>query len=78
MVNSTYKGMIYQGATNKNYFNGESLSTSRKHRLNTYISGLPGGLVVKNLLEIQGTQVQFLVQEDPTCCTTTKSLHHSC
>ena len=79
MFNSTYNGMIYQGATNNNYFNEESLSTSGKHRLKAYnISGLPRGLVVKNLLEIQGTWVQFLVQEDPTCCTATKPMHHNC
>ena len=79
MFNSTYKGMIYQGATNNNDFNRESLSTFGKHRLKSCtISGLPCGLVVKNLLEIQGTWVQFLVQEDPTCCTATKPAHHTC
>ena len=27
-------------------------------------------------LPTQGTQVQALVQEDPTCCGTTKPMHH--
>ena len=29
-------------------------------------------------LPMQGTWVQFLVREDPTCCRATKSLCHNC
>ena len=28
-------------------------------------------------LPLQGTQVRSLVQEDPTCCGATKSMHHN-
>ena len=28
-------------------------------------------------LAMHATQVQFLVQEDPTCCEATESVHHS-
>ena len=29
-------------------------------------------------LPMQGTRVRTLVQEDPTCCGTTKPVHHNC
>ena len=29
--------------------------------------GFPGGLIVKNLLPMQRTQVRSLVHKDPTC-----------
>ena len=37
----------------------------------------PSGAVGKNHLSMQGTQVQSLVQEDPTCCGATKPMHHN-
>ena len=42
--------------------------------VNNYIRRFPGGTVVKNLLP-QGTQVQALVREDPTCCGAVKPMH---
>ena len=37
----------------------------------------PGGLVVKNCLTMQKTQVQSLVQEDPICRRATKPVYHN-
>ena len=39
----------------------------------------PGGAVVRNLppLPMQGTRVQVLVWEDPTCHRATKPVHHN-
>ena len=37
----------------------------------------PGGTVVKNRLPMQGTWVQTLIWEDPTCHRTTKPVHHN-
>ena len=39
--------------------------------------GFSGGTVVKNLPAMQGTRVQALVQEDPTCCGAAKPVHHN-
>ena len=39
--------------------------------------GFPGGSVVKNRLPMQETQVQSLVQEDPTCPRVTKPVHQN-
>ena len=43
-------------------------------------SHLGTSLVVQKLrihLPMQGTQVWFLIQEDPTCCRATKPVHHN-
>ena len=50
--------------------------------IETVIKKLPAGtaLVAEWLrihLPMQGTQVQSLVQEDPTCCRATKLVHHN-
>ena len=37
----------------------------------------PGGAVVKNRLPMQGTRVQLLVWEDPTCHGATKPVRHN-
>ena len=37
----------------------------------------PGGAVVQNRLPMQGTRVQGLVREDPTCCRATKPVSHN-
>ena len=39
--------------------------------------GFPGGSVVKNLPARAGDTGLILVQEDPTCHRTMKSMHHS-
>ena len=39
--------------------------------------GFPGGPVVKDLPCNEGTVVQSLVQEDPTCCKATKPVCHN-
>ena len=39
--------------------------------------GFPGSPVVKNLPAIAGTQVQSLVQEDPTCYGATNAVCHN-
>lgn len=41
------------------------------------ITRLPGGPVAKNCLPMQGTRVQSLVWEGPTCCRVTKPESHS-
>ena len=41
------------------------------------IRGFPGGAVVMNLPSMQGTQVQALVWEDPTCRGATKPVRHN-
>ena len=42
--------------------------------INDLLRDFPGSPVVKNSPAIQGTQVPSLVQEDPTCCGTTKPM----
>ena len=37
----------------------------------------PSGAEVKNRLPMQGTRVRALVQEDPTCCGSTKPVRHN-
>ena len=37
----------------------------------------PGGKQDKNLPDNAGTWVRSLVQEDPTCCGTTKPVRHT-
>ena len=37
-----------------------------------------GGPVVKKPPANSGTQVQSLVQKDPTCCRAAKPVHHDC
>ena len=32
---------------------------------------------LRTCLPVQGTRVQALVQEDPTCCRETKAVHHN-
>ena len=39
--------------------------------------GFPGGAVVKNLPAMQGTRVQALVWEDPTCRGAAKPVCHN-
>ena len=39
--------------------------------------GFPGGAVVKNPPAMQGTRVQTLVREDPTCRGATKPMRHN-
>ena len=43
----------------------------------TILRASPGGSVVKNLLPMQETQVRSLVQEDPMCWSTAKSVCHN-
>ena len=43
----------------------------------TSAKGFPGGSVVKKPLPMQGTRLQSLIQEDPTCHGATKSMCHS-
>ena len=38
---------------------------------------LPGNAVVKNHLPMQGTQVQALIREDPTCRRASKPVRHN-
>ena len=61
-----------------------SLHLNFSHHLISPIKSLSGGggasLVAQWLricLPMQGTQVQALVQEDPTCCGATKPMHHN-
>ena len=39
--------------------------------------GFLDGLVVKSLPANAGDTIQSLIQEDPTCCRTTKPMCHS-
>ena len=51
-----------------------------KSELHKEIKSCWASLVVQWLrirLPMQGTQVQSLVQEDPTCCEATKPMHHN-
>ena len=46
-------------------------------RLKEKREGFPGGAGVKNRLPVQGTWVQALVWEGPTCCGPTKPVRHN-
>ena len=45
--------------------------------LEMYGRGFSGGSVVKNPAASAGDTVRALVQEDPTCCRTTKPVRHN-
>ena len=53
-------------------------STIKKKKIRKHIRDFSGGAVVKNLPAMQGTRVQALVWEDPTCRGTTKPVRHNC
>ena len=49
----------------------------RTNRIET-LGDFPGGTVrLRIRLPMQGTQIQSLVQEDPTCRRSTKPVHHN-